>query len=62
MTYTKPKRQTPAGRHRRRRFLPSRRWQRVLIYVVLALGYAALMWYYVFPWADRIVNRPTISG
>ncbi len=60
MTYTKPKRKTWAGRDRRRRFLPSKRWQRVLIYIVIALGYVALMWYYVFPWADRIVNRPTV--
>lgn len=60
MTYTRPKRHKPAGRHRRRRFLPAKRWQRVVIYVVLALGYAALMWYFVFPWADRIVNRPTV--
>jgi hypothetical protein len=60
MTYTKPKRQASSGRHRRRRFLPSKRWQRVLIYVVIALGYIALLWFYVFPWADRIVNRPTV--
>lgn len=37
-----------------------RRWLRVLIWVVIALGYMALMWYFVFPWADRIVNRPTV--
>ena len=51
---------TVGGRHKRRRFLPSKRWQRVTIYVILALGYIALMWFYVFPWADRIVNRPTV--
>ena len=62
MTYTKPKRQARARSHRRRRFLPSKRWQRIVIYLALALGYAALMWFYVFPWADRIVNRPTITG
>ena len=62
MTYTKPKRQARARSHRRRRFLPSKRWQRIVIYVALAVGYAALMWFYVFPWADRIVNRPTITG
>jgi hypothetical protein len=48
------------GRHRRRRFWPARRWQRVLIYVLLAIGYIALMWFYVYPWADRILNRPTV--
>jgi hypothetical protein len=42
------------------RFLPSKRWQRVLIYLAIAIGYIALMWLYVFPWADRIVNRPTV--
>jgi hypothetical protein len=62
MTYTKPKRQARARSHRRRDFLPSKRWQRIVIYIAVALGYAALMWYYVFPWADRIVNRPTITG
>ena len=61
MTYERVKRtRAPGGKHRRRRFLPKRRWQRVLIYVAVAIGYIALMWYVVFPWADRIVNRPTV--
>lgn len=54
------RRQPVGGRHRRRRFLPARRWQRVMIYVLIAIGYIALMWFYVFPWADRIINRPTV--
>ena len=29
-------------------------------YVFIAIGYIALMWFVVFPWADRIVNRPTV--
>jgi hypothetical protein len=62
MTYVNQEKKQRAygGRHRRRRFLPARRWQRVLIYLVIAIGYIALMWYVVFPWADRIVNRPTV--
>jgi hypothetical protein len=61
MSYVKQKKErVPRGGDRRRRFLPARRWQRVLIYVVVAIGYIALMWYVVFPWADRIVNRPTV--
>ena len=61
MSYVGQKRsRAPGGRHRRRRFLPARRWQRVLIYVLIAIGYIALMWFVVFPWADRIVNRPTV--
>ncbi|MGZ4120844.1 MAG: hypothetical protein ACXVQ6_09950 [Actinomycetota bacterium] len=40
--------------------MPSRRWQRVLIWTLLVIGYIALMWFVVFPWADRIVNRPTV--
>jgi len=61
MSAVKEKRkQALGGRHRRRRFLPARRWQRVVLYLLLAIGYIALMWFYVFPWADRIVNRPTV--
>jgi len=61
MTYvSQEKKRAPGGRHRKRRFLPQRRWQRVMIYVLIAIGYIALMWYVVFPWADRIVNRPTV--
>jgi len=61
MTYVgQEKKRASGGRHRKRRFLPQRRWQRVMIYVLIAIGYIALMWYVVFPWADRIVNRPTV--
>ena len=50
--------QTRSNRYQRRRL--RKRWLRVLIWIVIALGYIALMWYYVFPWADKIVNRPTV--
>jgi hypothetical protein len=45
---------------KRRRFMPGKRWQRMLIWLVITLGYLALMWYVVFPWADHIVNRPEL--
>jgi len=42
--------------------LPSKRWQRVTTYVVVVLGYAAVLWLYVFPWLDRtFVNRPALG-
>lgn len=43
------------------RFLPAQRWARVLIYLAVALAYAAVLWFYVFPWADKtFVNRPAL--
>jgi len=34
---------------------------RALLWLTLAVGYAALMWYIVFPWVDRhFVSRPTL--
>jgi len=45
---------------KRRRFMPAKRWQRALIWLVIILGYIALMWFIVFPWADKIVNRPSV--
>ena len=45
---------------KRRRFMPAKRWQRWLIWLVVIVGYIALMWYIVFPWADKIVNRPSV--
>lgn len=38
-----------------------RRWPRRLFWLALAIGYAALLWYVVFPWIDRtFVNRPAL--
>jgi hypothetical protein len=46
---------------KRRRILPAKRWQRALIWIVIALGYMALMWFLIFPWVDRtFVNRPAL--
>jgi quinol-cytochrome oxidoreductase complex cytochrome b subunit len=42
--------------------LPSKRWQRVVTFFVVALGYAAVLWFYVFPWLDRtFINRPALG-
>jgi hypothetical protein len=61
MTYVSEEKKLRRGkRPRRRRFMPGRRWQRMLIWLVIVLGYIALMWFVVFPWADRIVNRPAV--
>jgi hypothetical protein len=41
--------------------LPKRRWQRVTIYLVLTLGYAAVLWFYLFPYLDKtFINRPAL--
>lgn len=41
--------------------LPRRRWARALVWLLAALAYAAVMWFWVFPWVDRtFVNRPTL--
>jgi hypothetical protein len=42
--------------------LPSKRWQRVVTFVVVALGYAAVLWFYLFPWLDKtFINRPALG-
>jgi len=42
--------------------LSSKRWPRIATIVVLILGYAAFMWFYVFPWLDRtFINRPALG-
>lgn len=44
------------------RFLPARRAPRFAIYIVAILGYATVLWFWVFPWLDRtFVNRPAIG-
>lgn len=41
--------------------LPKKRWQRVTTYLVLVLGYAAVLWFYLFPWLDKtFINRPAL--
>jgi len=40
---------------------PRHRWRRLLILAVAIVIYAALLWYYVFPYVDQhFVNQPTI--
>ena len=41
-TVKEKRKQALGGRHRHRRFLPARRWQRVVLYLLLAIGYIAL--------------------
>jgi predicted exporter len=44
------------------RFLPAKRLPRLTIYLVVTLGYAAVLWYWVFPWLDRtFINRPALG-
>jgi hypothetical protein len=43
------------------RLLPERRWARALVLLAVVLAYAALMWFWVFPWVDHtFVNRPAL--
>lgn len=50
-----------ARARRRFRVLPRRRAGRIAVYLLLAIGYVALMWFLVFPWVDRtFVNRPAL--
>ena len=42
--------------------LPARKGLRRLVIVVLVLAFMAVLWFWVFPWADRtFVNRPAIE-
>jgi len=55
------KRKAARAPARPRRFLPTQRWARALIYLGIALGYMAIMWYWVFPWIDHtFINRPAL--
>lgn len=64
MTVSRGKRQgagDEARARRRFRVLPRKRAGRIAVYLFLAIGYIALMWFLVFPWVDRtFVNRPAI--
>jgi len=44
------------------RLFPAKRLPRIATYLVLILGYAAILWFYLFPWLDRtFVNRPALG-
>jgi hypothetical protein len=44
------------------RLLPAKRAPRITVYVVAILGYAAILWFWVFPYLDRtFVNRPALG-
>jgi hypothetical protein len=44
------------------RILPESRRSRIALAVALALVYAAVLWFWVFPWLDRtFVNRPALG-
>ena len=44
------------------KLLPRKRLPRFAIFLATTLGYAAILWYYVFPWLDRtFVNRPALG-
>lgn len=57
---SKPRGRRPEARARRR-FLPKQKAARIVIYLGVAIGYGALMWFVVFPWVDKtFVNRPAL--
>jgi len=40
---------------------PKRRWLKRLFWLAFLMGYAALMWYVVFPYVDQhFVNQPAL--
>jgi hypothetical protein len=42
--------------------LPAKRAPRIVTYVVIILGYAAILWFYLFPWLDKtFINRPALG-
>jgi quinol-cytochrome oxidoreductase complex cytochrome b subunit len=44
------------------KLLPSKRAPRIATLTVIVLGYAAILWFFVFPWLDRtFVNRPALG-
>ncbi len=43
------------------RIFPKNRAPRIAIKLALVLGYAAILWFWVFPWLDRTyINRPAL--
>lgn len=55
---------TSAGRWFQVKLLPGfRARRRLIVYILLAMGYIALMWFLVFPWLDRtFVDNPTLRS
>ena len=44
------------------RLLPAKRAPRIAAYLAVTLGYAAILWFWVFPWLDRtFINRPALG-
>jgi quinol-cytochrome oxidoreductase complex cytochrome b subunit len=44
------------------KILPSKRAPRIMTLIVIVLGYAAILWFFVFPWLDRtFINRPALG-
>ena len=42
--------------------LPAKRAPRIAVYLAMVLGYAAILWFYLFPWLDRtFINRPALG-
>jgi quinol-cytochrome oxidoreductase complex cytochrome b subunit len=42
--------------------LPARRAPRIAVYIGVLLGYAAILWFYLFPWLDKtFINRPALG-
>jgi len=45
------------------RILPANRGAKIATVLVVVLGYAAILWFFVFPWLDKtFVNRPAFGG
>lgn len=43
------------------RIFPKNRGRRIVMKLAIVLGYAAILWYWVFPWLDRTyINRPAL--
>lgn len=44
------------------RILPANRTAKITTVLVLVLGYAAILWFFVFPWLDKtFINRPALG-
>ena len=44
------------------KILPAKRAPKIMTLLILILGYAAILWFYVFPWLDRTyINRPALG-
>jgi len=44
------------------RLLPAKRGPKIATILIVVLGYAAVLWFYVFPYLDRtFINRPALG-